>query len=93
MKMEKVAQVKWGCGKFSEVFQSTIINPSPIKPGQKVQIIWRETKKEYTAVVECYPVEKNGSQPVDVETELPQRRARTKRKLVSKDFTFNRSVL
>ena len=66
MKMEKVAQVKWGCGKFSEVFQSTIINPSPIKPGQKVQIIWRETKKEYTAVVECYPVEKNGSQPVEL---------------------------
>ena len=89
--MEKVAQIKWGRGKFSEVFRSTIINPSPIRPGQKVQIIWGETKKEYTAVVECYPVEKNGSQPVEVETELPQRRARTKRKLVSKDFTFYHS--
>ena len=90
-RMEKVAQIKWGRGKFSEVFRSTIINPSPIKPGQKVQIIWGETKKEYTAVVECYPVEKNGSQPVEVETELPQRRARTKRKLVSKDFAFYHS--
>lgn len=89
--MEKVAQIKWGCGKFSEVFRPTIINPSPIKPGQKVQIIWEETKKEYTAVVECYPEEKNGLQPVEVETELPQRRARTKRKLVSKEFTFYHS--
>lgn len=43
--MEKVAQIKWGRGKFSEVFRSTIINPSPIKPGQKVQIIWGEPKR------------------------------------------------
>ena len=67
----------------------TVINPSPIKPGQKVQIVWGETKKEYTAVVECYPVEQNVSQPVEVETELPRRRARAKRKLVSKDVTFH----
>ena len=91
MRMEKVAQIKWGRGKFSEVFRSTITNPSPIKPGQKVQIIWGETKKEYTAVVECYPVEQNVSQPVEVESELPRCRARTKRKLVSKDVTFYHS--
>lgn len=90
-KMEKLAQIKWGRGKFSEVFRSTIINPSPIKPGQKVQVIWGETKKEYTAVVECYPVEQSVVRPEEVETEMPQRRARTKRKLVSKDFTFYHS--
>ena len=62
-RMEKVAQIKWGSGKFSEVFRSTITILFPIKPGQKGQIIWEETKKEYTAVVECYPMEQNVSQP------------------------------
>lgn len=53
--MEKLAQVKWGRGKFPEVLRSTIIDPSPIKAGQKVKVLWGETRKEYTAVVECYP--------------------------------------
>lgn len=90
-RMEKLAEIKWGRGKFSEVFQLPIINLSPIKPGQKVQVIWGESKKEYTAVVECYPVEQNVSQPEEVETEMPRCKARTKRKLVSKDFTFYHS--
>ena len=83
--MEKLAQVKWGRGKFSEVFRSTIIDPSPIKAGQKVKVLWGETRKEYTAVVECYPVAKTHvSKPTEKDTELPQRRAKAKRKLVSK---------
>ena len=84
--MEKVAQIKWGRGKFSEVFRSNIIDPSPIKAGQKVKVLWGETKKEYAAVVKCYPVEQYDSEPIEVETELPQRRARAKRKLVSKGY-------
>ena len=53
--MEKMAQVKWGRGKFSDVFRSTIIDPSPIKAGQKVKVLWGEIRKEYAAVVDCYP--------------------------------------
>ena len=83
--MEKLAQVKWGRGKFSEVFRLTIIDPSPIKAGQKVKVLWGETRKEYTAVVECYPVAKTHfSKPTEKDTELPQCRAKAKRKLVSK---------
>ena len=53
--------------------------------GQKVKVLWGETRKEYTAVVECYPVAKTHvSKPTEKDTELPQRRAKAKRKLVSK---------
>ena len=83
--MEKLAQVKWGRGKFSEVFRSTIIDPSPIKAGQKVKFFWGETRKEYAAVVECYPVAKTHvPKPTEKDTELPLRRAKAKKKLVSK---------
>ena len=51
--MEKLAQIKWGRGKFSEVFRSNIIDPSPLKAGQKVKVVWGESKREYAAVVEC----------------------------------------
>ena len=43
--MEKLVQVKWGRGKFSEVFRSTIIDPSPIKADQKVKVFWGELEK------------------------------------------------
>ena len=83
--MEKLAQVKWGRGKFSEVFRSTIIDPSPIKADQKVKVFWGETRKEYAAVVECYPIAKTRvSKPTEKDTELPQCRAKAKRKPVSK---------
>lgn len=81
--MEKLAQIKWGRGKFSEVFRSNIIDPSPLKAGQKVKVVWGESKREYAAVVECYPVEQYILEPMQDETELPRRRARAKRKLVS----------
>ena len=48
--MKKFAQVKWGRGKFSEVFRSTIIDPSPIKAGKKVKVLWGETRKEYVTL-------------------------------------------
>ena len=84
--MEKSAQIQWGRGKFSEVLRSSIVDPSLIKAGQKVKVLWGETRKEYAAVVKCYPVEKYDSEPIEVKTELPQRRARAKRKLVSKSY-------
>ena len=75
--MQKLAQVKWGRGKFSEVFRSTIIDLSPIKVGQKVKVLWGETRKEYAAVVECYPVAKTHiSKPREKDTAFPQRRAK-----------------
>ena len=69
MTLPHLAQVKWGCGKFSKVFQSTIIDLSPIKAGQKVEVLWGETRKEYTAVVEFYPVAKtHASKPTEKDT-------------------------
>ena len=78
---EKIAQVKWSGSKYSEVSRSDIIEPSPIRPGQKVTVIWGKQKKKHTAIVECYPVEPNDSQPTELQDNLPLRRA--KRKLVS----------
>ena len=45
--------------------------------------MWGKTKKEYTTVVKCYPVEQQDSQPVASEIELPRRRTKAKRKLVN----------
>ena len=84
--MEKIAQIKWGHGKFSEVFRSNIINPSPIKAGQKVKVLCGEAIKEYTAVVKCYLVKQYDLELTKVETELPQHRACAKRKLLSKCY-------
>ena len=84
--MEKLAQIKWGRGKFSEVFRSNIIDPSPIKAGQKVKVLCGEAIKEYTAVVKCYLVKQYDLELTEVETELPERRARATRKLVSECY-------
>ena len=54
---QKVARVNWNRGQYSDVFRSAIIDPSSLKHGQKVTVIWGKSKKEYTAVVGCYPVE------------------------------------
>lgn len=79
----KLARVNWSRGQYSDVFRSAIIDPSPIKLGQKVKVIWGKTKKEYTAVISCYPVQKETPQPPQSENVLAPRKARTKRKLVS----------
>lgn len=83
---QKVARVNWNRGQYSDVFRSAIIDPSPLKHGQKVTVIWGKSKKEYTAVVGCYPVEQ-GVQSGNQESELAPRRAKAKRKLVSVCFS------
>ena len=82
-KMEKkIARINWSRGQFSDVYRSTIIDPSPLKSGQKVKVVWGKTKKEYTAVIECYPVEE-GKESQASQDDLQPRRAKAKRKLVS----------
>ena len=49
---EKIARVNWKRGQYLDVFRSSIIDPSLLKEGQKVQVLWgTKTKKELTAVV------------------------------------------
>ena len=79
---KKIARVNWSRGQYSEVYRSAIIDPSPLKKGQKVKVIWGKTRKEYSAVVACYPV-KEVKETQASENVLPPRRERAKRKLVS----------
>ena len=88
--MEKIARVNWSRGQYSDVFRSTIIDPSPLKHGQKVKVVWGKTKKEYTAVVACYPLEEI-QEPSETQDELAPRK-RAKRKLVSIYLSFNQFV-
>ena len=82
---EKLARVTWKRGQYSDVFRSSIIDPSPLKEGQKVKVLWgTQTKKELTAVVSVYPVvEKEATTTEDV---LPPHRTKAKRKLVGNLF-------
>lgn len=84
---EKTVQVKWSRNQYSEVSRSDIIEPSPIRPGQKVTVIWGKQKKEHTAVVDCYPVEPIDSQLTEPQDDQQLPRARVKRKLVSNCFS------
>ena len=52
------------------------MDPSPLKEGQKVSVLWKKkkTKKEFSAVLECYPVQPASREPssqesLSVETE------------------------
>ena len=75
VKMSKqIARINWSRGRYSDVFRTAIVDPSPIKQGQKVRVVWGKTKKEYTAVLSCYPVSSSKDE------EQPRR---AKRKLVS----------
>ena len=71
VKMSKqIARVNWSRGRYLDVFCTVIVDPSPIKQGQKVRVVWGKTKKEYTAVLSCYPVNdenKPKSSPKDEE--------------------------
>ena len=78
---KKVARINWSRGKYSDVYRSTIVNPSPLRPGQKVKVLWGKTKKEHLAVFESYSIVEE-QQTSTSQEELPQRRARAKRKLV-----------
>lgn len=79
---KRIARVTWSQGCYSDIFRTAIVEPSPIKEGQWVRVIWGKSKKEYSAVLTCYPlVEEPASTPV--QQALPQCRAKAKRKLVS----------
>ena len=80
---KKIARINWSRGQYSDVYRSTIVNPSPLKQGQKIQVLWCKTKKEYTAVVACFLMEELPDIPTISQDELPPRQARVKRKLVS----------
>lgn len=79
---KKIARVNWSRGQYSEVHRSAIIDPSPLKQGQKVKVIWGKTRKEHSAVLACYPVEEVKETQAS-ENVLPPCRERAKRKLVS----------
>ena len=79
---QKIARVNWTRGQYSEVYRSAIIDPSPLKQGQKVKVIWGKTRKEHCAVLACHPVEQVNDTQAS-ENVLPLRRERAKRKLVS----------
>ena len=79
----KVARITWKRGQYSDVYRSTIIDPSPLKEGQKVKVIWGKTRKEYSAVVASYPLQQEVQETPAEQNDLPPRQARAKRKLVS----------
>ena len=76
----KLARVCWSRGKYSDVLRSAVIDPSPIKSGQKVKVIWGKTRKEYSAIISCYPLSKETAPAAqDV---FPPSKSKAKRKLV-----------
>ncbi|XP_078377743.1 uncharacterized protein LOC144660891 [Oculina patagonica] len=79
---EKLVRINWTRGSYSDVIRSTVIDPSPLKQGQKVKVIWGTAKKELSAVVGCYPIDE-GEETQESPEDPPPRRARTKRKLIS----------
>ena len=83
---KQIARVNWSRAKYSDVVHSTIVDPSPLKQGQKVQVIWGKGKKEYGATITCYSLIEEIESPVD---EPQPRQTKAKRKLVS---TFSISL-
>ena len=80
----KIARISWKRGQYLDVYCSTIIDPSPLKGGQKVKVVWGKTRKECAAVVACYPLEEETQQiSTEEQSELPSHQAQAKRKLVS----------
>ena len=70
----KIVRVNWSRGQYSEVYRSAVIDPSPLKQGQKVKVIWGKTKKEHSAVVACYPVEEVKETRASENVLLPRRK-------------------
>lgn len=90
--MEKnLARINWSRGQYSDVLRSAIIDPSPIKSGQQVKVIWGKGKKQYTAILGCYPVQPEPFQPEL--SELSPHKSRTKRRLVSYYFWKRKAVV
>ena len=61
------------------------MDPSPIKQGQKVRVIWGKGKKDYGATITCYPLIEEDESPAKAPSEKTKNptQARTKHKLVS----------
>ena len=76
----QIARVNWSRGRYSDVFRSTILDLSPLKEGQKVQVIWGKGRKEYSATISCYPLTEQSEPTEDVSQ---PRHEKAKRKLVS----------
>ena len=87
---KQIARVNWSRGRYSDVVRSTIVDPSPLKQGQKVRVIWGKGKREYAATITCYPLIEEIELPVD---EPQPRQTKAKRKLVSTFSHFILSVL
>ena len=85
---KKIARVIWSRGKYSDVYRNCIVGPSPLKQGQNVKVLWGKTKKEFSAVIECYPFE-TSQKSSRSEGTLQPRQAKVKRKLVSFCFRSN----
>ena len=68
----KIARISWSHGKYSDVFRCSIVDPSPLRHGQKVKVLWGKTKKEFSAIVTCYPVLEETENPETI-TELRPR--------------------
>ena len=80
----QIARVNWNRGQYSDVFRSAIVDPSPLKEGQKIRVIWGKGKKEHSATLRWYPVIEEPAQEPNTENDLqPRQQAKAKRKLVS----------
>ena len=85
---EKIAHVIWCRGRYSDVSRTCIVDQSPLKQGQNVKVLWGKTKKEFSAVIECYQFE-TSQESSTLEGTLAPRQAKVKRKLVSICFRSN----
>lgn len=79
---KQVARVTWSRGCYSDVFWTAIVDPSPIKEGQQVRVIWGKRRKEFSAVLTSYPLVEEQT-PAPKEAAFQPRQAKAKRKLVS----------
>ena len=88
--MNQITHINWTCGQYSDVFRSAIVDPSPLKEGQKVRVVSGKGKKEYSATINCYPLIEE--EPFD-NTQLQPRQAKAKRKIVSVCYFSNLACL
>ena len=88
--MNQIAHINWTRGQYSDVFRSAIVDPSPLKEGQKVRVVSGKGKKEYSATINCYPLIEE--EPFD-NTQLQPRQAKAKRKIVSICYFSNLACL
>ena len=79
---EKLVRVNWKRGQYSDIDRSDVIDPSPLKAGQKVKVIWGDSGKEYTATIDRYPVLTDRPHQ---KTPDARRNSKAKRKLVSEN--------